>query len=617
MRTTWFFVLAVACAGSPDARVVTMDTEGADAPARSGLFHALEGVMVPGVTANVLVGGAVPGETIYLVRSFTGEGPGICPAPIGGACMDILSPIAIMATGMATADGTARIAFDVPPGAPIGASLSTQAVAIRGLGGASSVLSPPRTDVVRSAVQTVEAPTLVEFGTVPTGCDPAVFVEIGNSGLAPLEISGVRMTTPEFRVTGPPLPVTVEFGETVEVMVQADVRGGIPYAGDLIIESDDPAGDAVVALFVYGDDASDDCDDTVDAEVTAAWRSVDLTLLLDTTSSMGATADAVSEQFPGIATDLSASLSDLTFGVATYEDYNFGSFGSGDDKPFRLQTVQTSDRDQAQEGLDSIELHYGADLPESTLEALFQVFTGLGYDQDCDGRYDAADDVRPLVSTPEDAFGGAVAGDGMDAPGVGPLGGIGLREGSIHIVAYATDAVFRDPSAGDDAPGGCSTDAGSVEVTEAISALDGLLIGIDSSPTGAPRAQMGVLAEATGSVTDIDGDGIEEAAVIAFSDPEALRSDLVAHVLALLPAEADFEGTLELVVVDDPARLVSAIEPAAVEGAAYGEPLPFTVVADGVWLGRDGPGASRVELALLHDGARLDGLYLYGVPPID
>ncbi|MFT4627850.1 MAG: hypothetical protein ACI8PZ_006540 [Myxococcota bacterium] len=619
MRALLPLIALLGCTADPGPSTIAPPAPGDIASPRAGLFHALEGVMVPGEVASFQVIGAVPGETVYIVRSFAGVGPGICPGIIGGTCMGIRGAVAVLATGVADGLGEAVITFTVPLGAPIGAELSTQAVAIRGLGGASSALSPARADVVRSANQVLVAPTIVNLGTVPVGCDPAKLVTLRNGGLAPLTITGVRLTTDDFRVKGMPLPLVLGFGETTQVLVQGDVRGGLPYAGDLVIESDDPAGDGVVALFVVGDELAGVCPDQVERSVDAAWGSLDLTLLLDTTGSMGATADAAADAFPGIVTDLAGSLSDLTFGVATFEDYNDAGFGSGVDLPFRLEQAQTDDSDLAQAALDGIEIHSGADLPESTHEALYQLLTGAGYDQDCDGAFDAADDVRPFIPGPEDAFGGDIPGV-FDAavPGTGDIGGVGLRDGALHVVAYATDAVLRDPFIGDPSPGGCAFDADSPAVIDAANALGVKLIGIDSAAlSDAPVPQMEVLADATGSLTDLDGDGVLEPAIVTFDgDSALLRDDLVAQIEALLPPEGDFDGTLELMPTIDPLGLVASVEPASIEGATYGESLGFTVSAAGVWVSAAGPGVSTVELALFHDGDRLGSVTLHAVPPI-
>jgi hypothetical protein len=620
VRSLSLIALLVSCA-APDPAVAPAVVEAPAAElgvARAGLVHTLEKPLVPGTSTRFRVAGAVPGETVYIVRSFTGTGDGPCPGIVGGACMEILNPIKVQGSNVADASGIAFIDMPVPMGAPIGALLHTQAVAIRGVGGGDSAISDARSDDVRPANGVVDVAD-ADLGAAPEGCDVAQRVAIRNAGGATLTITDIAIDGP-FALTAPRLPYSLGADKVLNVLVQADMTGDGPISGSLMVSSDDPAGDAMITLDAeISADAA--CPDTTAGEVAARYGAVDLTVLLDTTCSMGGVVDATTEAFGGIAGDVAAFAPDLTFGVATYDDYNDAGFGSGLDKPFILLTQQTSDASRAQSALDSIALHGGADGPESTHEALFQTLTGTGYDQDCDGAPDIEDDVPAFIASPSDPFGGSAPSARVDGiAGTGEIGGVGYRDGTLRFIAYATDNELRDPADGYASPGGCPADATSDDVVAAAADVGAKFVGVYASsfaPTA--RAQMVDLAERTGSVGDVDGDGDLEPAVIDFvgADAADLRTWLVAGLRSLLPPEADFEGTLELVVVDDPDGIVAGVSPASVDGAAYGEVLPFDITLDGVTVGGGGEGVSKATLALFHDGLRLGRVVVYGVPMLD
>lgn len=100
-----------------------------------------------GQLAWVEVTGASPGESVKILRGTGGEGPGACPVPLGGLCLDLLAPVVVQQTVVADAAGVARWDFTVPATAPANTDLWVQAVAVRGVGGVDSVKSDvePRT----------------------------------------------------------------------------------------------------------------------------------------------------------------------------------------------------------------------------------------------------------------------------------------------------------------------------------------------------------------------------------------------------------------------------------------------------------------------------------------
>ena len=233
----------------------------------------------------------------------------------------------------------------------------------------------------------------------------------------------------------------------------------------------------------------------------------DVVFILDETGSMQGTLDDVKDSFGDIADQAAALIPDLTFGVISFDDYNFGTMGGGADKPFHPRQQQTTDLADVQSILDSLYAGGGWDWPESTIEALYQAATGAGYDQDCDGQFDAQDDVRPFVAWAGDAFGGAVAGTfDPSVPGTGTLGGNGYRGGAVPIFVYSTDATVRNATSTGQGPGGCPFDATTWHLADALSDVNAKAIGV-AAATSQPLSAMADIAITTDSWIDLDGDG--------------------------------------------------------------------------------------------------------------
>ena len=108
----------------------------------------------------------------------------------------------------------------------------------------------------------------------------------------------------------------------------------------------------------------------------------------------------------------------------------------------------------------------------------------MGFDQNCNGGFDAADDVRPFLEGPGDVFGGVVPGYYKgDVPGSGDVGGMGFRIGAVPIIVYGTDAPLRDVENHGTPPGSCFA-ATREMAAGAVNALNGVLIGVNVSFDG-------------------------------------------------------------------------------------------------------------------------------------
>ncbi len=155
----------------------------------------------------------------------------------------------------------------------------------------------------------------------------------------------------------------------------------------------------------------------------------DFAINMDTTGSMG-----------GEITNLRSSLSTLIipgaqalvpnpgFSVSSFQDFPFEPFGvlAAGDMPFVLRSRVTTDSAAAQAAVNLLATHNGRDLPESGIEALFQIATGAGTVWG-PGAQDRVD--------PFDASANRIVGVAD-----GPIGGVGFRDDALPIVVHVTDA---------------------------------------------------------------------------------------------------------------------------------------------------------------------------------
>ncbi len=244
----------------------------------------------------------------------------------------------------------------------------------------------------------------------------------------------------------------------------------------------------------------------------------------------------MADEFSAIVDDLDVTVSDAAYGFATFDDYNYGIMGSGNDRPFILRQQVTTDESDVQLALDSVVIHDGSDSPESSMEGLYQGLTGAGYDQDGDGAYNATTDVMPFISSTLDPFSGS-AGSSMDAStvGGGTYGGYGFRDGSLPVIVYATDNYMRDPDAGYAVPPSANFTAGESDVVTAVDTMGARLIGI-ATQSSVPLTQMDQLALATDSLYEADGDGVvDDALVFTWTgSSSAFRDTIVDAIEAML-----------------------------------------------------------------------------------
>lgn len=269
---------------------------------------------------------------------------------------------------------------------------------------------------------------------------------------------------------------------------------------------------------------------------------VDVFLLFDDTGSFVNNSPIVRGAFPTIISQLQASLPgvDLGFGVGRLEEYgNFAAeYSTG--RPFILnQPVVASGTagymSAIQSALNRTTPGYGGDQPETDIEALYQLVTGLGFDGNNNGSVldsgaaglastqlnpGASGDVPSFASFRPDAANGVLQGDGT-------IGGGGFRTGALPVILLATDTGFAYQPKGETSVTGVggltlpvssltqtsrnttpfSNGAGLQETMTGLNALGALVIGLGTNTEAGldPRQGLESLARLTGATNQTSG----------------------------------------------------------------------------------------------------------------
>ena len=316
-------------------------------------------------------------------------------------------------------------------------------------------------------------------------------------------------------------------------------------------------------------------------------QNVDIGFLIDTTCSMGSTRAAMASEFTEIVDQIRDTTTTAQYGYATFDDYNYGSFGHAEhgDTPYKLHQQITYDTARVQAALAATPEHHGGDGPESSMEALYQAAAGRGYDQDCDGVFEEESDVLPFFAWEGDVFSGtAPSAWTPDIPGGGPNGGMGFRDDVLPILIYATDNMMRDPDAGYPVPGGCPRDASMTDVAEAAEAIGARIIGIASEDT--PQwSQMEDLSAITSSFYDSDGDDLaDEPLVFHWTGSDSTFTSTIVGAVEWLLGGVHFDR-VHLEAETEPWGFIQTVTPEAYEDLTIGvsgEELVFTITLDGV-----------------------------------
>ncbi|MCA9169716.1 MAG: tandem-95 repeat protein, partial [Planctomycetales bacterium] len=354
---------------------------------------------------------------------------------------------------------------------------------------------------------------------------------------------------------------------------------------------------------------------------------VDVFLLFDDTGSFVNNSPIVRGAFPTIMSQLQASLPgiDLGFGVGRFEEYgNFAAeYSTG--RPFVLNqpivAASTAGYQTAiQAALDRTTPGYGGDQPETDIEALYQLVTGLGFDGNNNGTVSdsgaaglrstqltpgASGDVPSFASYTADASAGELPADGN-------IGGGGFRPGALPVVLLATDTGFAYQPKGETSVTGIgglslplsqltqtsrsttpfSSGAGLQETITALNALGALVIGLgtNAGSTIDPRQGLEAIANLTGatnqSTTTIangTADPIAPGDPFYFQIASGFASSVAAGVTnAIQNAVTNVAMNITVQASDPRVRIIN--HTGTINGVGAGETATFDIeiIGDGV-----------------------------------
>lgn len=406
-------------------------------------------------------------------------------------------------------------------------------------------------------------PSAISFDEQMLECLSSERFTLTNIGSATLNIHDVVIEdeTGYFEITEPPENWELEPQRSTEVEVSFIPLTDGGFTSSFRVDSNDPDGEQTAEVVGMGEELGMCAN--LDLSFLVEYEIADIAFILDTTGSMGSLATAMASDFSGIAKELNNEIEDITFGVATYRDYNFSSFGGQGDLPFQLETQQTSSLTRVQSALNGISASGGGDGEESAMEAIYQATTGNGYDQECDGYYDPDTDVPPFKRESSDAFNGNESGNySSGVEGTGDRGGMGFREDVLPVIILGTDAPLRDPDNGYPGPNGCSQDAGKNLASAGLSNLDASLIGVGVG----------------GATTYFQTAGIADSVVQWSSGSQSFQDTVVDAVLELIGDVTFDEVWLD--VASDQYNMVDAVEPNQWSDVPSGTQVDFTVTVN-------------------------------------
>lgn len=312
---------------------------------------------------------------------------------------------------------------------------------------------------------------------------------------------------------------------------------------------------------------------------------VDVFLLADDAYSYSCYHPEHTTFIPELAAELFSRVAESTFGFGTYDDYKMDgeNWASTTGNPYQMRVQQTTDESLVNSEAISASMVYGGDSYGSGYEAVYQVMTGIGYDQSCDGDFDSGYDILPFIADSSDAFLGAVAGSNdPSVEGTGDQPGTGFREAAVKIVILGADNTIRDARQGHDVPTEtCDDPAGFEEAVESIGDMNARFLGINvyeyQSSDHTLQEQLEELAEATASYIDKDGDGTnDDLAVLSGSWDWPAATEVVDAIEDLIE-EQSLDLTLE--IGEDEKGWITEIGPdTEFPGVVPGETIEFNVI---------------------------------------
>jgi hypothetical protein len=323
---------------------------------------------------------------------------------------------------------------------------------------------------------------------------------------------------------------------------------------------------------------------------------LDVALFVDTSNSMDLHYPYVRTQARWLRSLLEQEVPDVAWALVAFDDVFFGL----PEVPYYVMLPVQADADLVLNQIrDTFPILGFPDVSVMAFEAARQGATGLGWDGNCNGVYNAAEDVPPFTASPDDLFGGTgeLASAGL---ALGTRGGLGFRDHAVPIGVILTDYFSRNPGYPQIRPqdpnelrtyGGCPNDANVDIAAAAWLELGGVAIPVDVSQKGWAVDQFELFATRQGAWYDLYGDGTLTPAMVwapnpelagdprPITDPSHIAEPLVELILAAAREHAVAQ-TLTAHVADPEGWVVAitpdalTLEPGGPDGA-----FSFTVTA--------------------------------------
>ncbi len=293
---------------------------------------------------------------------------------------------------------------------------------------------------------------------------------------------------------------------------------------------------------------------------------LDIFVLLDTAYSYSCYHPNLQEFIEDLVDRLFAEFEDLALGFGTYDDYRWGiDWTASSGHPYEMVQQVTTNETLVLNAARGQAMVYGGDDEGSAYEALYQAATGHAYDQVCDHIFQDQIDVKPFVSSEDDAFDGKVRGTyRADIEGSGDRGGSGFRAGSSPIFILTADNTIRNAENGHEVPTGTCDQIASFDMaTQAVNELHARILGVNvyeyQSYDDTLQQQLVDLALATGSFIDSDDDGAKDDPAVLFGSWQWPDLDLIVDALWDMAEEMDMDISFR--VSEDENGWITSFEP--------------------------------------------------------
>jgi len=311
---------------------------------------------------------------------------------------------------------------------------------------------------------------------------------------------------------------------------------------------------------------------------------LDVFAIVDTAYSYSCYHPDIPTFITNLVNQLFVTFDDLAIGFGAYDDYvsSSGSWTASGGRPFETKHLISTDESSIKSAATSLSMSYGGDSYGSTYEAAYQAITGVGFDDQCDGSFDAPEDVLPFLSSSDDAFGGSTGETyNSSVTGVGENPGVGWRNGSSRIILLAADNTIRDADDGHDMPNNTCFEPASFDATVAAALENDVkVVGINVYEyqyyDSTLQAQLEKFVESTESFIDQDGDGDEDDPAVLFGNWDWPDISDVVEAIWDLAEEQSMDLTFS--VLEDDNDWITGIGPTVdFADVAQGETIYFAL----------------------------------------